>query len=380
MYDITVVGGGLVGASFALATIKQNPSLKIAIIDRAPSNFNEPDSFDSKIYAISPLNIKKLMSLDITPNISRFGTIDAMDVKGNQNSQIQFNKKDGRSDFLSRTIEYGNLQNAIITKLQEFSGIKFIYTDLNNIEMDDISVKLYDVNTNLIETKYVVAADGANSFIRNKSNFNTEKIDYYQSGIVANFKVSKPHHNTAHQWFNGAGVLAYLPLPDDKISIVWSTDRVDELLSLTSSEFAAAVSNEGNYILGNLELISKPTAFPLKLNLVDKFYDGKIILIGDAAHTIHPLAGQGVNIGFGDAWLLADIMAKSSANLDASTLVKFNTSRMLEVRQMQMTCHLLHRLFHNRNTIINLIRNFGLNLVNQNSFIKKRLISAAINF
>jgi 2-polyprenyl-6-methoxyphenol hydroxylase-like FAD-dependent oxidoreductase len=121
-------------------------------------------------------------------------------------------------------------------------------------------------------------------------------------------------------------------------------------------------------------------AFPLKLNLVEKFYYERVILIGDAAHTIHPLAGQGVNLGFGDAWALAKLMALNLSNLDNATLARYNYARLAEVRKMQMTCHLLHRLFHNRLPVVNELRNLGLNLVNRLTPVKKILINSAINY
>lgn len=379
MYDIAVVGGGLVGASFALATVKNNRNLRIVIIEQCKPDFSDNDAgYDSKIYAISPHNLSVLLDLGITPNQDRFGTINEMNIRGDVNSSIQFNRKDCNNQYLSKIIEYRNLHKSVIEELNKFPQVEFIFGKLSEI-VDNTVVTLIGDNIN-IQARWLVAADGANSFVRKQFNFKVEQIPYYQSGVVANFKCEKPHLNTAHQWFLGSSILAYLPLPDNYISIVWSTDNTSELLSMSELDFSARVAQASNYTLGNLELVTKPIAFPLKLNLVDRFVNNHVILIGDAAHTIHPLAGQGVNLGFGDAWALASLMSKTNANPDLIELSRFNADRMGEVRKMQMTCHLLHRLFHNRNRVIHTIRNLGLNIFNHVEIVKKLLIKAAINY
>lgn len=381
MYDIAIIGGGLVGVSFALDVITQNPKLKIVIIEQNKPDFtNNNHGYDNKIYAISPKNLKRLVSLGVCIDETRVGIINEMNVRGDNNSNIKFDSSDCNMQYLAKIIEYRNLHKAVMDKLLIKPQVEFIYTKVNSIHESNNAMTVNFSDDSQFHAKWVVASDGANSFVRKQFNFAVEQIPYYQSGVVANFHCEKSHHNTAHQWFLGDGVLAYLPLPNNNISIVWSTDQANLLLDLHPNELAARVGAACQYELGQLTQLTSPLAFPLKLNLVDKFFSGRVILIGDAAHTIHPLAGQGVNIGFGDAWELADLMAINAANLDISELNKFNALRMSEVRKMQMTCHLLHRLFHNRSTLMRLMRNFGLNLVNKLSVLKKLLINSAINY
>lgn len=380
MYDIAIVGGGLVGASFALDLIQQNSALKIAFIERSKPNFdNNSLGFDNKIYAISPNNIAHLTQLGVKPNWDKIGTINAMNVRGNYQSAIEFDKDSCHGEYLSKIVEYRNLHQAVLVELNNYPQVRFIYTDLKNAQMNDDYVELHDADNQLIQAKWLVAADGANSFIRNKFNFNTETIPYYQSGVVANFKCSLDHQNVAHQWFLGDSVLAYLPLPEQQISIVWSTDNPERLLNASPAELCELVAQAGQFTLDELELITPAMAFPLKLNLVEKTYQQRVILIGDAAHTIHPLAGQGVNLGFGDAWALAKLMAGKFSNLDTADLARYNYERLIEVRKMQMTCHALQRLFNNRLPLVDKMRNFGLNLINQITPLKKALINSAIN-
>lgn len=381
MYDVAIVGGGLVGASFALDLIQQNENLSIAFIERNEPNFSENKSgFDNKIYAISQSNLEHLSKLGVNPDWSKIGTINAMNVRGNQNSAIEFDKAACKGQYLAKIVEYRNLHHAVLLKLKQYPQIRFIYTNLKDAKMYETSVELLNDADEVIQAKWLVAADGANSFVRNKFNFAVEAIPYYQSGVVANFKCSIDHNNVAHQWFLGDSVLAYLPLPNQHISIVWSSDNPQQLLTAAPDELCELVANAGQNTLGKLELVTKAMSFPLKLNLVDKFYQSRVILIGDAAHTIHPLAGQGVNLGFGDAWALAKLMAFNFNNLDAVELARYSYSRLAEVRKMQITCHLLHRLFHNRLPVINKLRNLGLNLVNRLTPLKKALINSAVNY
>jgi len=139
------------------------------------------------------------------------------------------------------------------------------------------------------------------------------------------------------------------------------------------------VAQASNYKLGKLTLLTKAAAFPLKMYLLDKVYANKIVLIGDAAHTIHPLAGQGVNLGFKDAKLLASVLGKCTSSQlgNSGVLAKYNAMRIINIRQMQLTCHNLRRLFKSENFLISKIRNHGLNFINASNFVKLKLANVA---
>lgn len=381
MFDVAVVGGGLVGASFALDLARQNSQLKIMVIEiKKPDFSNKTFEFDSKVYAVTPKNLDHLSDLGINLDENRIGYIDNMQVRGNRDSFIEFDKTDCNNPYLAKVIEYCNLHEAVLLKLYSMPNVEFKYGVLKEIINSIDNVQLQMTNNTMIEARWLVAADGANSFVRESCGFEVKKTPYFQSGIVANLKCSKPHHNIAHQWFLGDGVLAYLPLNGDNISIVWSADNYQELLAKTPEDLSEAVANAGEYVLGNLELTTRVKAFPLQLQLIERIYIKRVVLIGDAAHTIHPLAGQGVNLGFGDAWALAKLMAHKLTNLDNADLARYNYSRLKEVRKMQMACHLLHRLFHSHSKLIDHVRNLGLNLVNHLGVIKKILINSATNY
>lgn len=381
MYDIAIIGGGLVGCGVALDLAKLNPELNIIIIDQLPPEFSKQSIFDSRIYAITPKNYEHLLSLDIKPELKRITSVNSMDVRGNRQSQIKFNKSDIRGEYLAKIIESNNLHQALYARLKEYSKVKFTYIKIKELINQADKVDIISEDNQVLNARLLVAADGANSFVRNKFNFSMHKIPYHQSAVVANFECEYEHRGIAYQWFLNDSILAYLPLPQRHISIVWSTDNPQFLLDINANELTDLVAKQGGHILGGLNLISKPLAFPLQMNLVSQLYLGRVILIGDAAHTLHPLAGQGVNLGFGDAWELTKTIAKLDlSNLDKAGLSRFNYKRIAQVRKMQMTCHLLHRLFHNRLSLIDKLRNTGLNWVDNMQVLKKTLINSAINY
>ena len=399
MLDVIIVGGGLIGCSFALDLAQQNPNLSICIIERTPLDFKpEVNNWDNKVYAITPHNYHHLsQQLALELDGARIGTITRMKVRGpdafgcysgtKKNAQllrsslIEFDSSAVNASYLAKIVEYRNLYQALIHKLSDYPNIELCNLTLQDIQMSKDSVKIISTCGSEIRARLLIGADGANSLVRSKFDFKVEQIPYFQSGVVANFSCEIPHQNVAHQWFTGDGILAYLPLAQQQISMVWATDDFQKLLNYSDEELCLAVSAAGAGVLGKLSLITKPRAFPLKLNLVNKFYQNRVILIGDAAHTIHPLAGQGLNLGFGDAWELASLIAKINlAQFDPLQLSRFNFSRLAEVRKMQLTCHLLQRLFHNRLPLIDKLRNLGLNLVNHLPLLKQALISSATHY
>jgi 2-polyprenylphenol 6-hydroxylase len=381
-FDVIVVGGGLVGSAFALDLATQNPKLNIAILEKSKPKDLDLSRLDNRIYAISPNNIKYLKNLQAwSENEDRVGIIKTMDVSGETGGNIILQDKVIYADCLAKTIESNYLQHQIYTKLTELLNITFIYDNLENIEVNDDYAKLFCTNS-IYTTSLIIGSDGANSFVREKSGIPFGKISYEQSGVVANFKCEKPHNNVAYQWFRGDNILAYLPLPYNQISIVWANPDSKSLLNMTEAEFCESVARASGYKLGKLELVTEPAAFPLRLYLIDQFYTERIVLVGDAAHTVHPLAGQGVNLGFGDARELAKILTKVEDYQlgDTSLLAKYNAQRISEVRQMQLVCHSLHNLFNMNQPLISKLRNTGLNIVNSIPLLKKYLISSASQY
>ncbi|MCC2626011.1 MAG: UbiH/UbiF family hydroxylase [Burkholderiales bacterium] len=381
-FDIIVVGGGLVGAAFALDLATQNPKLEIGLLEPKPVQL--PDlsgTLDNKIYAISPLNLEYLDAIGGLPPKDRMGVIQKMDIFGDNKSNLLFDAKLANQFLLAKTVEYGYLQQHLYKKLKDLININFIYGHIENIIINEQHALLKCHNTSYT-AQLIVGSDGANSVVRKYAKIETKLIDYKQGGLVANFECELPHKNTAYQWFNQGNTLAYLPLAGNKISIVWSCQNYKELLNLDSNTLCEKVAAAGSYKLGTLKLLTPAVAFPLRLYILEKLNANRVVLIGDAAHTIHPLAGQGLNLGFSDARRLALILGKVPQYQlgDEALLAKFNAKRLPFIYQMQLVCHGLHHLFDSRQLAVRNLRNLGLNLINNLPNIKKHLISGAIKY
>jgi ubiquinone biosynthesis UbiH/UbiF/VisC/COQ6 family hydroxylase len=398
-FDVVVVGGNLVGATFALDLASRCPYLKVAILEQHPINIPAYSStpstpqtylsdtyasstsvFDSRIYAIAPYNIAYLERLGVSglDNNQKVATINNMLVYGDVNSSISFERQLGQQLFLAKNLEGSYLLKQVYTKLADLDNVNIIHDGLNDVKIHDSYAELFG-NLGVYHTQLVVAADGANSFVRSGVGLggsNIQRIDYNQVGVVANFACELFHNNTAYQWFLGDSVLAYLPLPNNHISIVWACSDSTDKLQLSDIAFTDQVVMATEARLGKLKLITKATSYPLGLSLVQKVYTNRVVLIGDAAHTIHPLAGQGLNLGFADVQVLAAILSGVQKYQigEIGLLAKYNNLRLPEVRKMQMMCHALQRLFGVDSKVFRGIRNVGLNLIDSLPIIKKQLI------
>jgi ubiquinone biosynthesis UbiH/UbiF/VisC/COQ6 family hydroxylase len=201
--------------------------------------------------------------------------------------------------------------------------------------------------------------------------------------VVANFTCSQPHRDAAYQWFLGHSVLALLPLPENRVSMVWSTpdDHARELLDMRPEALADQVAEASGYEVGGLELITAAQAFPLKLQRVARLIQRRVALVGDAAHNVHPLAGQGVNLGFRDARVLAHVLTQRGPNSDCGDyylLRRYERARREDILTMQLTTDGLQKLFRADAVWIGKLRNLGLNAVDQVPPLKKLLVQQAI--
>jgi 2-octaprenyl-3-methyl-6-methoxy-1,4-benzoquinol hydroxylase/2-octaprenylphenol hydroxylase len=200
-----------------------------------------------------------------------------------------------------------------------------------------------------ISADLIVGADGMHSDVRQLAGIRSHGKNYGQTAIVAHLSTQRPHGGIARQWFNAAGTLAWLPLPPSpsgtRISIVWSVaeDRVPDLLAQDDATFAHHVQQAGQASLGEMALVSKPLAFPLSFTESEQADAEGVVLIGDAAHTVHPLAGQGLNLGLGDAFALADAIHGRGLRSLAEVLPAYRRSRRIETTGIQITTDLLAR-------------------------------------
>ena len=381
-FDLIIVGGGLAGASLAVAL--RETRLRIALLEANPPR--QPDGWDARIYAISPANIEFLERIGAWKHLdaSRIAPIRAMEVCGDAGGRLDFTAYDSGVPNLGCILESSLMACELWESAKRQSNLTlFSPAAPASLEFRHDAAVLHLKDGAVLSARLLVGADGRDSWVREAAGLKALNTHYGDKGVVANFTTEKAHHNVAFQWFLGDGVLAYLPLPGNRISIVWSTPdmHADRLLSLSAEDFCQQVAEAGNRCLGDLELLTPPAAFPLRLMRVPQTVAPRLALVGDAAHGIHPLSGHGINLGFQDAAELARLLAETPAWLDIGDerfLQRYQRARREETVLMQTTTDALKRLFGSRVAGVGALRNFGLGLTNRLPYVKNSLVRYAL--
>jgi len=382
-FDVIVVGGGLAGASLAVALRKA--AFKVAVVEGSVPT--RPDGWDARIYAISPTNRDFLDQLGVWKHLdpTRMTPVAEMAVHGDAGGELSFSAYESGLGELAWIVESSLMHAELWETLKRQHNVS-LYCPATPSEItfgtDAATLTLSDGVR--LRTRLVVAADGANSWVRRQAGIDATVTPYAETGIVANFRCAKPHRDVAHQWFRDDGVLAWLPLPGNRISVVWSApDAVaEELLALEDEAFCETVAAAGGHTLGALSLETPAAGFPLRLLRVAETVRPRLVLIGDAAHAIHPLSGHGINLGFQDAMALGQRLAALPAWRDPgelSVLRAYARARAEEPLLVQYTTHALNRLFKVRNPVLTSLRNAGMNLTGHLPVLKSALIRYAIS-
>jgi len=386
-FDMVVIGGGLVGASLVAAL--RSSGLRIALIEpREPSSLPSDESWDSRIYAISPGSVNFLRDLEIWQrmDVSRLTPVYDMTVFGDDNcSHINFSAYETGVAELAYIVENRRLQTAVWETLQSGKDLDIICPAscvAITWHATHAEIQLEDGRT--LEAALVVGADGVNSWTRQQAGIAASRHAYQQIGVVANYSTELPHRNTAHQWFRRDGVLALLPLADQRISMVWSTSEIHaaQLRELSPETLCMRVAEASSYTLGRLDLITPPIGFPLNSVHIDHLVKPRLVLIGDAAHGIHPLAGQGVNLGLRDVRKLAEIIRKRGLQFDIGDFMllrRYECARKEDILALEVVTDGLQKLFNNSNPTLARIRNLGLEITNHLPLIKNQLMQHALS-
>jgi hypothetical protein len=396
--DVAVIGGGIAGKACALGLAQ----LGLQTIEIAPDlgevvSTPEGSQWGQRIYAFSPSSQKLLTHLQIWDALdhTRLQAVRDMRIygdRGEKNDQLHLSAFEagipplawiGESHLIEHTLDQAaRFQN----KLERMTDL------VENIDANHEGVTLHLKQGGPIRAQLVIAADGANSPIRSEIGITASEESYSQSAVVANWICTYPHLETAFQWFlPGGDIVAMLPLPNKQASMVWSTspENAAELLKLDQSQWAEKFSTIANGAigkqLGELTLNSTPAAFPLRKIRASRFIGPesapKIALIGDAAHVMHPLAGQGLNLGLRDVAVLLNILGKREAfrsPSDPVLLRRYERQRQGDASALLWVTDKLKKLFSASSNTERQLRNWGLGLVNRSHFIKQRLIERAL--
>ena len=398
-FDIVVVGGGAVGSVVAsllgqitktVQGVKQQ--LKIALIETSePPQFN-PSQVDPRVAALTEKTRLIFEQIGIWNQVvakraCAYKAMNVWDAEGT--GRITFDCQQVQQPNLGHIVENSALVSTLIDHLKQQSNIE-LYCPANivDFQLQQDAITLTLDNHSVLSAQLLIAADGANSAVREHFQFATKQWDYGQHAIVTTITTENPNQLTAWQRFMPTGPLAFLPLnnigDDHCCSIVWSQDTTEakRLMALEDDQFCQQLSRASEHCLGEVLKIEKRHLIPLRQSHATDYVMPRVALIGDAAHSIHPLAGQGANLGFSDAQVLAEEIAKAfDRDLDLgdeSILKPYQRRRKPENLATMAAMEGFKRLFGSQNSTLRLLRNYGLSAINVLGVIKNKLIKQAM--
>ena len=382
-YDVVIVGAGMVGTALALQ-LSTSTSLSICLLERA-SMLTESAAPNQRVVALGQLAQNLLSELDVFQKLSESYAFpyQAMTVWDDSSTGLlQFSASDVNEPQLGFMVDAIRCNYLLQQQCVDDPRITCrLDTQLNAVENKPQSAWL-DTDQGRISARLVVAADGANSWVRRQAQIFTNQFDYQQSGIVTRVVSEKPHENCAWQRFLDTGPVAFLPLAENQCSIVWSVDSLElsSLMTCTDEAFADRLAASIEYRLGGLRLLDKRQAFMLRSLRAARYFDQRVVLVGDAAHSIHPLAGQGVNLGLHDVACLSRVLG-SVANeeiADAMTLERYQRRRKPANEQVDRAMSLLRAAYQPGPSLWHAVRGAGMNLISRSPLMRRLLVRQAL--
>ncbi len=384
--DIAVVGGGIVGLT--LLSALTGTGLSVAVINDKPLTRPLSDKPDVRVSAINEANAQALAQRGTWQRIApdRVNPYHQMDVWDKDSfGQIRFDCATTQREQLGHIVENQALINALAESVGEASDVSIVEGRIGRVLWGQQQTMLMMENDDVVAARLVVGTDGANSFIRNQAKFPVTFRDYNHTAIVANIRCDQPHDNVARQVFTPDGPLALLPINDPRhCSIVFSqnTERANALLAMDDDAFCKALTEASGAVLGTLSLDTPRHHFPLTMQYARQWLSDGVVIIGDAAHTIHPLAGQGANLGMQDALSLARHIQKlhkaGKPFYSQRSLRPFERERKAQAMRMIAAMDGFKTLFAGRSGLKKLVRGIGLVAADKLPGAKERFIAEAM--
>lgn len=391
--DICIVGNGAVGKTAALGLAQAGFKVTLLAPPARPGGADEA-SWDVRVYALNHTAHRLLSSVRVweAMDAARIAPVDNMTVHGDGAADkagagfLSFDSYAARTNALAWIVEDRNLDNALNAALRFAPNVRVVQGRASALSASLDVATLTLESGESISAPLVVGADGGQSWVRGQCDIGLDYRAYGQKAIVTNFSCEKPHLGVAYQWFSPTeGVIALLPLPGERVSLVWSAPQAlaEQLLRLPLSELAARLAQWAGPVLGALAPLQPEVAkaFPLQLIKPHAMIAQRVALIGDAAHVVHPMAGHGMNLGFGDVAALIDTLVNREAQYDCGdsrVLRRYARARKEEVLLMQLATDGLNRIFSTEAEPLRLVRNIGMNLVDRLPVLKRRLIAHAL--
>ncbi|MEP1229182.1 MAG: FAD-dependent oxidoreductase [Litorimonas sp.] len=376
-FDIIIVGAGLVGLTAAIACAQSG--LSIAVIDRR-ARADMPADYRASAIAASSMRMLERLGVELSEQTQPIHDMVAYEGMQSEPWKVHFDAP----DKLGAMIENTHLQQALWAAFDSLHNVHMLapaqITDHSH-DIGGVTVSLADTE-NPLTAKLLIAADGHGSYMRRAAGITVQKTDYEQRALVAIVKHSLPHDGVAVQRFMHGGPLAVLPLPNNRSQIVWSnkSGAATTLEHMDETDFLAILSEKMGEYLGGLSLETPRQSYPLRLQIADAFSADRLALIGDAAHVIHPLAGQGLNLGLRDVAALSEgigLAKTRGQDIGVAGLLDYSAWRNTDIRAMGAATHSLNVMFGAKNPLIGHIRRLGMKAINDISPLKKIFIQNA---
>ena len=394
--DVAVVGTGIAGLAMAVGLMRRGVNVTL-LGPKNPLPPLAPDQFDPRVYALSPASRRLLETLGVWAHLpaDRVTPVSVMDVRGDQHQpggrfgQLEMSAWQAGAESLAWILESRELERAL-QQAAIWGGLRWVEQRLAATHLDEDVRVLRTEGGQRIHARLAIGADGGQSWLRQSAGVPVTRSDYQSIGVVGHFTTSLAHQERAVQWFTDEGIIALLPMPDTAsgptVSLVWSmpTAAASALLSLPETERGQALLQRLQpwvaEVYPELGVQGEVHGFPLVLQQAESMIGARLALVGDAAHVIHPLAGQGLNLGLGDVQTLLDLLADRPAQTDAGDprlLRRYQRQRAETVLSMKWATDGLHQLFASSLPPVRWARNAGMTLVNRIPFLKRALIKEA---
>lgn len=397
--DVAVVGAGLAGAAAALGCAQLG--LSVALVGPEPELYSSRAQapFDVRIYALAPGAVTLLERLRVWAALdaARTQRVERMRVFGDDGHELSFDAYGTAVERLATIVEESTLAQALRLGLSFAPNVQRCASALAHVQWgdaqgdaqgDDQAAALTLEDGTQLQARLVLGADGAHSAVRTAAGISARQKPYGQTALVTNFACEQAHQGTAFQWFHTQGVLALLPLPSSgatahAVSLVWSAPDAlaAELTALAPAQLAARVQECIGAPLGELSPLGSCASFPLRQLAVDRLVAPRLALAGDAAHVVHPLAGQGLNLGLQDVAQLLEVLSTREPFRDVGDITllrRYERARAEAVALMRVTTDGLARLFAANDPLLRWARNAGLGWVNRIAPLKRALIRHAL--
>lgn len=388
-YDVIIVGGGIVGLTMAL--LLENSDKRIAVLDKKGSAATfDPEQYDVRVSAITPASVKLFLQLNLWSEMAalRVSPFTHMQVwDGDGRGRIAFDAASVGEKALGYIVENNVMLQVLWQRVLASTQIEVITgIELESLQgREDNAMIALQAHDRTLSAPLIIGADGAQSWLRQAVHINIRERDYQHHALVCTVTTEKPHDKTARQRFMPQGPLAFLPLEAANVcSIVWSSTprHIEALMQLSAEDFAMTLAEAFQHQLGAILEVGPRASFPLTMRHAQHYVQPGVALIGDAAHTIHPLAGQGLNLGLADAALLAQLMLSDYAykheQVKYSTLRRYERARKADNATMLAAMDGFKQLFGNDIPLIKWLRQRGLNLTDRLPFIKELILQKAM--